>query len=243
MAIVRSILAAEKRSHLFFYPEVVKTFAFTKLKETWYVPFFQLLTENCERKDLEERFKSIALIIFNYDRCVEHYLYYALQNYYGISEKESAELVRNIKIYHPYGKVGALPWWTESDSIGFGSEPNPEQLLKLTSQIKTFTEGIDPESSEIEAIRHYMANADRLVFLGFAFHKLNMGLIDPNAMTKLPKCYATTYGISESDQEVISEQIMGFYHIDINQENLHNIKMSNDTCSKFFAEFWKGLAF
>lgn len=67
LAIVRSILEAEKNSILFIDKnERNPGIKYGSLENTWYLPFFQLLTENCQVSDLEKRFKSIGLIIFNY---------------------------------------------------------------------------------------------------------------------------------------------------------------------------------
>ncbi|MDQ1353012.1 MAG: hypothetical protein QG657_3318, partial [Acidobacteriota bacterium] len=179
LAIVRSILDAEKNSHLHFESSNKDSnIPFLKLEKTWNTPFFQLLTENCTKNDLQERFKYFTLIIFNYDRCIEHFIYYALQDYYRISEREAAELVKAINIYHPYGNVGTLPWQkrhlgsNKNMVMEFGKEPNPVQLSELSKNIKTFTEGTNPQSSEISEIRRHMSIANRVVFLGFAFHPM-----------------------------------------------------------------------
>ena len=243
LAIVRSILDAEEKSLLYFERRRSdSTINFQALTETWYTPFFQFLTQSCDKNDLKERFESITLIIFNYDRCLEHFIYYALQNYYKISETEAANLVKKINRYHPYGDVGTLPWINQTGSIEFGSEPSKEELLELSSKIKTFTEGTDPDSSEILEIRKHMGMADRLVFIGFAFHPLNMELITPEISeegNKLNvKCFATSKNISDSDQEVIKEQIDEMY-----LGNIKKVRMSNLTCSKFFTEYWRSLAF
>lgn len=242
LAIVRSILDAEKNSHLFFdkfgrNPGL----NYSLLEKTWYISFFQLLTENCEVNDLEKRFKSVALIVFNYDRCIEHFLYNALQNYYRVTEAEAASLVKNIEIFHPYGSVGFLPWRQLGAEMEFGAKPNAKQLLDLTNKIKTFTEGTEPGSSDILSIKKHMCNAGKLVFLGFAFHKLNMQLITTENCDrqrgKKPICYATTLGISNSDKEVIENQVNNLYSTNI------NVKMENLVCSEFFSEFWRSLAF
>jgi len=102
---------------------------FSNLEKTWYTPFFQLLTENRGPGNIKERFESITLIIFNYDRCVEHFIYNALQNFYGLSGPEAVELVKEINIFHPYGVVGALPWMGQDGAMEFGSEPHPKQLF------------------------------------------------------------------------------------------------------------------
>lgn len=185
--------------------------------------------------------KAVTLIIFNYDRCIEHFLYHALQNYYKVSESEAAEIVNHINIYHPYGKVGFLPWDNLSDSMDFGADPTPDNLLQLVQKIKTFTEGTDPGSSEIKEIRNHLSRANRLVFIGFAFHKLNMQLIKPKNVdggkTSKPKCFATTYMISESDKEVIRSQINSTLSAKL------NINMVNKSCGDFFNEFWRSLSF
>jgi len=242
LAIVRSILDAEKGSTLYVNRDNVNnTINFPSLEKSWYIPFFQLLTENCSAEDLEERFKSIALIVFNYDRCVEHFLKHAIQNYYRIPQTEAEALVSSIEIYHPYGSIGNLPWMERHNSMDFGAEPNGAQLLELSGQIKTFTEGTDPNSSEILAIRQHMAAAERVVFIGFAFHKLNMELITPDNLkginTSDISCYATTYGISESDKNVINEQIDALYETTINKN------MANLHAGPFFNEFWRSLSF
>jgi len=242
LAIVRSILEAEKESTLFFErTRSDSNINFAALNNSWYLHFFQLLTENCGADDLEERFRSIALIIFNYDRCVEHFLRNALQNYYRISEARAGELVNSIDIFHPYGKVGLLPWQGTSNTMEFGVEPNPEQLLRLAQDIKTFTEGTDPDSSEILAIRSHMSSANRLVFIGFAFHKLNMKLILPDNVEGIDaatiKVFCTTLGISESDKEVVAEMINELYNCQL------NIRMINVTCNELFTEYWRSLSF
>jgi hypothetical protein len=244
LAIVRSILDAEKKSLLRFErSNFDSSIDFSSLGKTWYIPFFQLLTGSCDKKEVEERFKSITLIIFNYDRCIEHFIYHALLIYYKdvISEAEAANLVKSINIYHPYGNVGTLPWVNRNASVEFGAEPHAEQLLELAKKIKTFTEGTDPDSSEISEIRGHMAMATRVVFLGFAFHNLNMQLIVPkpydNTKYRDIKGYATTFDRSDNDQEVIKAQINKLY------KNKIKLTLANKSCSQFFNDFRLSLTF
>lgn len=241
LAIERSILDAERRSLLYFdQSRADATINFDALKNTWYIPFFQLLTENCALNELQERLEKITLVVFNYDRCIEHFLYHALKNYYTLSTEEAAKLVNVINIYHPYGEVGVLPWQA-SESLEFGTRPETHQLLQLSQRIRTFTEGANPESSEILEIRKKVGEANKIVFMGFAFHKLNMHLISPAGTefnTGLPKqCLATTFGVSKSDTEVVITQIRekfipaGF------------VKTENLKCGAFLYHFWRSLAF
>jgi hypothetical protein len=244
LAIVKSILDAESKSNLYFEPyQGNKTINYINLENTWYTNFFKLITENCTKDELKPRFESITLIIFNYDRCVEHYLFHTLQKHYKINETLAAELVKCIHIYHPYGSVGFLPWWQPNDSMPFGQTPNAQQLLALTKKINTFTEGTDPNSSDIKDIKGHMAKASHLVFLGFAFHKLNMKLIEPAANTtdgfNVVRCYATAFEVSEDNREAIREKIT---HLYASRRDV-GVKISDKKCGKFLSDFWLSLSF
>ena len=244
LAIVRTILEAESKSSLFVdQSRGDNKLKFGQLENTWFSSFWQLLFENCKPSDLEQRLSSVALIIFNYDRCIEHYLYHALQNYYSMSASDVAQLLKHLEIYHPYGTVGSLPWLNSKNVIGYGATPHPKQLLELASQIKTFTEGTDELSSEVNSIRSNMKMSHRLVFLGFAFHKLNMELLLPAlASADLPtgqRIFATAYGISTSDIESISAELVAKGAL-----SAGNIRIRNDLmCSQLFREYWRSMSF
>lgn len=244
LAIVRVILRSEENSK--FYIDKLNGVSGIDLEQimnTWYHPFFQILTENCGKENLKERFQSIAIIIFNYDRCVEHFLFYALKNYYRIDDEEAAEIVNCISIYHPYGKVGGLPWSGEEFTMPFGENPNPQDLITLSKGIKTFTEGINPGDGEILEIQKSIHGTGKLVFLGFAFHKLNMELLRERPAECLaglynPKCFGTAFGVSESDKEFISKQLTGLFHY-----TRTDVSLSSNKCFDFFNEYWRSLSF
>lgn len=243
LAIVRTILQAEAQSHLFG-----ENIDFDQIENTWFNSFFQQLTENCKPKDLKERMKSIALIIFNYDRCIEHYLYHALKNYYSLSSEETISLLRYLDIFHPYGVVGSLPWQTSDNSIQYGGTPQPRQLIELSQQIKTFTEGTDESSSEIKSIRSYIKSSCRLVFLGFAFHPLNMELLSPTSSSTTPirerkYIYATCKDISLNDQDHITNDLKERLRINKINEELVTIEMRAYTCAELFKSYKRGLSF
>ncbi|MES2663490.1 MAG: hypothetical protein V4629_09335 [Pseudomonadota bacterium] len=123
--------------------------------------------------------------------------------------------------------------------MAFGEEPNANQLLNLTKRIKTFTEEVNPESSEILEIRNNISLATDLIFLGFAFHKLNMNLIFPeNEITssQYVNCFATTYGLSKSDEKFIKLQLS-------NNLSNHVIDTLNADCNNFFNEYRQSLSF
>lgn len=243
LAIVRAILEAERNSLLHFDTKNLNSgINYHSLEGTWLNAFMKLLTENCRAEKLEERLSSIGFIVFNYDRCIEHFLYHSLQTYYGINSDHAAALVRGIEIYHPYGTVGALEWYKGKHTVEFGAETQPDQLVDLAGQIKTFTEGTDPDSSDVFAIRKGMIEARIVLFLGFAFHRLNLDLIRPTQSSYSNpdevRYFGTASGISRSDCDVISSELKKLGGI-----KSQNIALRNDlTCSQLFQEYWRSLS-
>lgn len=243
MAIVDAILAAERHSKLYFDKyEGERKLHFSSLEETWYLPFFRTLTENCSTADLPERFSTITLIIFNYDRCIEHFLLQALVSYYRLSENDAAEIINNLKIIHPYGIVGSLPWQNRvsSTAMEFGGNIQAYQLIEYAQQIRTFTEGA--HSEQMEQLRYNMKHTERLVFLGFAFHRLNMELLMGNSSDRYENslkvdCFATAFGTSKNDQDSISSLIQYLY------ERKVNINIENTTCAQLFRDNSRSLGY
>lgn len=241
LAIARSILTAERESSLYFdLRRSDSRLNFVGTDGCWLAPLTRRITENCRADQLEERLASISFVIFNYDRCIEHYLYYALQNYYALSASRVAELLGAVDFYHPYGSVGSLPWQANKNVSQFGESLPPDALLSIARQIKTFTEGADPQSSEICDIRKSVDRSESLIFLGFAFHRLNMQLIHPEEVTfdetSQKRAYATAIGLSDSDcKEIHSElsRMRGSPKVDVR---------NNLTCSQIFYEYTRGIS-
>jgi hypothetical protein len=141
-----------------------------------------------------------------------------------------------------------LPWQqnlrdapTES-SIEFGQEPKGVKLLDLAAQIRTFVEGTDPNSSDIVTIRQKMLEVDLLVFLGFAFHRINLDLLRPEDIPTdnlgSVRCLATAKGISDSDCQIITSELN-----ELNPRLTNYIILRNDlTCNQLLSEYWRTLS-
>ncbi len=243
MAIVEAILKSEKGSKLYFdRNRGSRSVNFSYLENTWYLPFFRALTENCRAKDLINRFLDITLIIFNYDRCIEHFLFNALKSYYLLDEAQAKEIINNLTIIHPYGSVGSLPWQDRQSTtcMEFGGNLYTDQLIKYAQRIRTFTEGAHSES--IGVLKPRMQYAERLVFLGFAYHRLNMDLLSLTDVDRYDNphkidCYATACEMSKSDQESASSSIAHLYKGGL------NINIENMTCSQLFSDYSRSLGY
>ena len=239
LAIVRSILEAENHSQLHFDPRSGSNLDHKALEPTWYNSFMQILAEGYQRDRIDRLLENISLISFNYDRCIEHYLFYALQNYYRISEAEVAELLHSLEIHHPYGVVGDLPW-QRGGSVPFGLECSPSDLLTISQRVKTFTERVD-DLEMVEKMCDAMHKAEVVVFLGFGFHPQNMELIKPPMNSNVLRVFATGKGISGSDCAVVEQQIRD--HFDKLEHRFQVHLGANLTCSELFGEYWRSLTY
>lgn len=246
LAIIKSILKAESDSKLSILKYVGKRkFSFSSLGGTWYLSFFRTLTENCRVEDLEVRLRKIVLIIFNYDRCIEHFLLHAFMSYYRLSENESAALVSSIEIIHPYGTIGSLGWEgyiDTSTSVDFGGELRTDRLIDHANLVRTFTEGAHSENMSTIILR--MRYTERLVFLGFAFHKLNMDLLGGNSFDTYDNpnnisCFATAFETSASDQGSIGDSVRNLYENNTNMK----INIENTTCCQMFSDYSRSLGY
>lgn len=192
---------------------------------------------------LKKRLSSISFVIFNYDRCVEHYLYHALQTYYLLSANEAASVLKDLEVYHPYGTVGALPWDSPTEAVDFGETPSATLLLHLADRIKTFTQGTDPASSNVIAIQERVRTSVTLVFLGFSFLDMNLDLLMPRQPScQAPaekKVFATGVEISESDAEVISFDLAAR----CGKLDPRNVAVRrNLTCGQLFHEYSRSIS-
>lgn len=239
LAIVRTILQAERDSILWPVSTRPDRLDFQVLSSTWYNRFWQLLTENCRLSGLEQRLQRVALVVFNYDRCIETFLLHAIQTYYHVSHEHAVSLLGKLQIFHPYGSIGQLAFDAE-EGVPFGADLQGDRLLSAALRIKTFTEGTDEDSSEISLIRLLVAGASTLVFLGFAYHRLNVQLILPtpsgNKMDNNNLIIGTAKGLSQTDVETIRADLYwrtGSRRIALNKAQ---------NCSDLFDEYFRSLA-
>ena len=244
LGIVRAILEAEGKSRLKPKDHPTNynrrtTLNYAALSDTWYDAFQKLLFENVRRDQIASLFENISFIIFNYDRCIEHFLFHALQNYYNIPESDAAELVNQATIVHPYGVVGPLEWQRPVQSVAFGTERPGTPLIELANQIKTFTEQ-NENNSNLLKIHSCLQNAQFMVFLGFAYHELNVSLLATGKALAPKRVIGTAMGISSGDTHVI----MGMLHSELQiLTSMSPITLlPGKTCFNLFQEYFRTMS-
>jgi hypothetical protein len=170
MCIIRSILKAESRSSLAFVRGEGRLSPDAG-RDGWIEQLFSMATTGLRKSELHKAFDKVTFINFNYDRCIEHYLFWSFQRI-GIDASDGASIVSKLKMIRPYGGIGSALPGTQS-SIAFGYQAvDPFNLL---DRIRTYTEVAIHDSSEMQ---NALLHADLIVFLGFGFHRQNLDLLE-----------------------------------------------------------------
>lgn len=203
LAIAKTILEQEGQSAL-----AVEKGEFRDSKAvtaSWLVSLAKGLFDGVRREDIGRVFEKISFVVFNYDRCVEHFLFEAVQRHYRLSPDETATILKTLRIFHPYGTIGNLNWQGD-EAIPFGFKANRANLQLMERRIKTYTERVE-ERELLHSIRHQIVTADTLVFLGSSFHPENMKILSAGTDTRVEKIFGTACGISDSDLSSIKNDV------------------------------------
>ena len=241
LAITRAILEAEKSSN-YFRPDKKyhDRLDLRSFDNTWYSYFTKLLTENIKKSEINNIFENVEIINFNYDRCLEHYLPFSIGNYYGIDHNQVRQLMNRLIVHRPYGVAGRLPWQDgDNPSVDFGSG-NARQIADVAAQIRTFTERLE-EGDVLKGMESAVSSAERIIFLGFAFHRQNVDLINSHCRLNVD-ILSTGYQISDSDKSVINSELLEAFSLDESGLSGHEyVEMPNMTCNDLFKNYWRTL--
>lgn len=208
LQIAYAISKAERYSKLAKIASKTERSSEPNLSVTWIKPFTQMLFDGVRNGDVETLGNNITIICFNYDRCIEMYLEYAIvRTFRGVSFEAAREIVNRINIIHPYGSLGDLRLHP------FGIEPTPERLRAMSEKIVTWSES--RASERRPKIQYAMKNASTVVFLGFAFAPQNMRLLTVenslDADEREVETFATAYGYNPVINDRLKAKILDLY--------------------------------
>jgi hypothetical protein len=176
LAIALSLLRCENESNLFSFDVRTKGFyhyLYNKLNTGW------------------DKFNAnrLAIITFNYDRSLEHFLFSALKHTYNRPDDEIAGIIASIPIVHVHGWLGPLPWQQAGGRPYQGLfEGRPPQEIKtddkyrmeLARTIQRASEEIIIVSEANHSTEQFITAANLIVaatrtyFLGFGYHPVNL---------------------------------------------------------------------
>lgn len=243
VAIARAILAAEQGSYIGqkeVDPLSIK--ASTQGGPHWLGQLFYRLQDGVPLSEIETIFDKLTIITFNYDRVIEHYLFHAVKDLTGLPSLKVVEAMSRLKIVHPYGKIGRLPWQAGSGSaLEFGKHQDlaASDIVQAGQRLRTFTETVEEEEI-IEAIHIGIEDAERLIFLGFSYLPQNMELLTPRNKTKAT-IEATCLGMSSTDQSISAAAIHQVCNGMLHADESVRFKWRNMTAGAYFSDFGNAL--
>jgi hypothetical protein len=210
-AIVKSILEAERASKLYYdRSNIYNKMNLSMAEGTWLIKFVRMLGRGIPVDTVETLFDNVAFIVFNYDRCIEHFLFIALKQLFNLDDRRASNIMTRLTIVHPYGMVAPAEY-LDYDGIPFGGPLHGEpQYVNLGQRIKTYTEQREG-GEEMEAIRNEVQRADKIVFLGFAFHDQNIQLLKPNEGIGHKEIIGSAFGMSDSDINIVRAHLITFF--------------------------------
>ncbi|MGO4569610.1 SIR2 family protein [Rhizobium sp. 2YAF20] len=207
IAIASSILAKESTCDIRLNGE--GKLPLGKAENYWMNTFCKLVSEEAVSEDLNNLFHDVSIITFNYDRCIEHFLAHYLSTYFLIDMPRALELSGRLRIIHPYGQVGNYPGRSENtaaSAIPFGARNNAADLVNAVEQIHTFMER-KTEHQVVATMRNVIAEANHIVFLGFAFADMNMELLIPESVAVPKTVFGTVLGLPSPTTQAIDNTL------------------------------------
>ncbi len=202
LAMVHFICQAEARSTLRLTPRIEGELPIQGT-DNWLVYLGQLITTGVPRSKIESCFDNVSIISFNYDRSIEHFLPHAMVLSHGVPLKEAQRIVAaKLKIIHPFGTIGRLPWQTgEASDVEWGTE-QPWNILNLVSQIRTASDLLRDHQA-LMALRAAVTGGKRLAFLGFGFSPQNVDLLIDYSLSHEPEVLFTLHEMSAANENSV----------------------------------------
>lgn len=137
-------------------------------------------------------------------------------------------------------KAGSLPWEGDDRHVVFG-DCDTRALEIASERILTFTEQVS-DAVLLRNIKRSVVRAERIVFLGFGFHRQNLEILECDCRPDV-EILATSLGISKTDCGSIEQELETRFGLSDN-EVLINHKYSRLfplECAPFIREVWRTL--
>ncbi len=209
LGIAASILKAERTSKIHIdRSNAYNRVDFRGTKDIWHNLFCRMATAEMKRGNLQGIFENVVIVTFNYDRCIEHYVSEWLATYFVIPAADAQAITSTLQIYHPYGRIGELPWQrSDANGLDFGADASGEVLIEAAQQLRTFTERAS-DFNMINEMKSHLTIADKIIYLGFSFGPMNMELMRPSGKSAARTVLATCLGVSEPNRRRIDSLIL-----------------------------------
>jgi hypothetical protein len=167
-AIARNMIKIESLSWKNLFPP-------NQPKDHWY----EALWSHLKRRSWTEFVKNdIAIISFNYDRTLEHYLVTLLCNNYKISKEKALKGLQSLPLLHVHGDLGDyLDPLTFLSSSSKTHVISSQETISAMNRIQIVHEK-DGDTPEFLMAKKLIREAGKVLFIGFGFHHKNLAKLD-----------------------------------------------------------------
>lgn len=217
IAIVHQILEAERTSLLAFDTRTGRP---SELPGGWIGELFSLAVAGLRHDQLGSAFDNVTFVNFNYDRAVEQYLYWALQERTSATPEEAKSIVAKLAMLRPYGSIGDFSP-NMHDPFSFGTTAHFDPFSRL-ADLGTYTD--QKPMHDIAAMNNALTTANLIIFIGFGYHPSNVDLINLATGNGSAVVLGTVTGIHKSNHHLIAGRIANNLKMHVDSVDLHDMK-------------------
>jgi hypothetical protein len=169
LAIAQALIPCEKRGKLDSFND-----------NNWYRELYKLMDATFEKFDQNE----CSFITFNYDRSLDCFLFDAVRNTYGnTNEQECVEKIARLLPVHLYGQLNVFPWQNINEGRGYEPKCTSFQFKTIAKNIKIVHDNSGaPNSPEFQTAYSLIADAEKIIFMGFGYDETNLKRLDIKLM-------------------------------------------------------------
>ena len=173
---------------------------------------------------------KLAIITFNYDRCVEFFLHTALRHTHDCSDEEATDLLSYIPIIHLHGQLGYLPWQgkPKEDTRDFTKDINHDVIKASVRNIKIIHEGTEDRDEDFKRAKQLLKEAERVLFLGFGYHPVNLDRLGIKEVGS-KKIFGSCVSLGNQEKSRIADYFRG--------PNDQQINLADGNCQHFIREY------
>jgi len=166
-----------------------------EVRESWYK---LLSSQMLHDRTLQHSPKVIHVITFNYDRSLEFYFFRVAHAHFEDPAKAALFTFRVIPI-HVHGRFVKMPDEDANAGVAYGKAVQAEVIVKSADGILLACEHIG-EHEDFRAAQQHLADAEEIVFLGFAFHEDNLRNLKPERW-KDRRLIISGYGFNQRERD------------------------------------------
>jgi hypothetical protein len=210
--IIRLILEAESKSSLRIPPDQGRLSRDAGLGG-WIEQILSMAISGLKLSEIRQKaFAKVTFINFNYDRCIEHYIFWALQRL-GVNAAEAQSTVAELTMIRPYGGLGSIVQGTQ-DYLPFGNFAGRQDYFPFINRIRTYTES--EALHDTAALERLVSEASMFLFLGFGFHRQNLELLRPRETLgfRSARILATVFKVHPANVAELSSALEALLKVD-----------------------------